>query len=176
MLAFATKITSGCFLQGLVQGNMTQEEAESCYRLVKTKLSLTPLGGNLPPPELRCCELPRGEERVLRVPGLNARDGNTVVTVYHQGSPGTLASHATLELANLIMEEPAFDVLRTREQLGYTVFSMLRNTHGVLGFSITVCAQVGWKGSFFFFLFYELKCLLHLKKLKHNFSGMQVFS
>lgn len=39
------------------------------------------------------------------------------------------------------MEEPVFDVLRTREQLGYNVYATLRNTFGVLGFSITVDFQ-----------------------------------
>ena len=107
---------------------------------MKSKLSVSALKGV--PPELRCCELPRGEERVLRVDGLNTRDGNTAVTNYYQGGPGTMITHSVLELMNVLMEEPAFDVLRTREQLGYTVFSVFRNTHGVLGFSITVCAQV----------------------------------
>ncbi|XP_023349393.1 nardilysin [Eurytemora carolleeae] len=41
----------------------------------------------------------------------------------------------------MLMEEPVFDTLRTQEQLGYTVFNTLRNTHGVLGFSITVNTQ-----------------------------------
>jgi hypothetical protein len=40
------------------------------------------------------------------------------------------------------MEEPVFDVLRTQEQLGYNVYATLRNTFGVLGFSITVDFQV----------------------------------
>ena len=52
-----------------------------------------------------------------------------------------MRSHAVLELLNMVMEEPVFDVLRTKEQLGYSVFSTLRNTHGVLGLSVTVCAQ-----------------------------------
>lgn len=39
------------------------------------------------------------------------------------------------------MEEPVFDILRTREQLGYNVYATLRNTFGVLGFSITVDFQ-----------------------------------
>ncbi|KAJ8711272.1 hypothetical protein PYW07_008517 [Mythimna separata] len=34
------------------------------------------------------------------------------------------------------------DNLRTKEQLGYSVFSMMRYTFGVLGFSITVNTQV----------------------------------
>lgn len=39
------------------------------------------------------------------------------------------------------MEEPVFDILRTREQLGYNVNATLRNTFGVLGFSVTVDFQ-----------------------------------
>lgn len=40
-----------------------------------------------------------------------------------------------------LMEEPVFDILRTREQLGYNVYATLRNTFGVLGFSVTVDFQ-----------------------------------
>lgn len=40
------------------------------------------------------------------------------------------------------MEEPVFDSLRTKEQLGYSVFSMMRYTFGVLGYSVTVNTQV----------------------------------
>ena len=41
----------------------------------------------------------------------------------------------------MIMEEPLFNQLRTQEQLGYSVFCLLRDTFGVLGYSITVCTQ-----------------------------------
>lgn len=41
------------------------------------------------------------------------------------------------------MEEPCFDILRTQEQLGYSVFCSCRNTFGVLGFSVTVQTQAG---------------------------------
>ena len=54
---------------------------------------------------------------------------------------GTLKSHALSEMATMLMEEPVFNRLRTEEQLGYTVYSMLRNTFGVLGISISIYAQ-----------------------------------
>jgi nardilysin len=60
-----------------------------------------------------------------------------------QLAPGDLKSHAVVEMTNLLMEEPIFDRLRTQEQLGYQVFSMFRNTYGVLGVSVTICSQVG---------------------------------
>jgi nardilysin len=34
--------------------------------------------------------------------------------------------------------EPCFDTLRTKEQLGYTVHSGMRLTHGVLGFAVVI--------------------------------------
>jgi secreted Zn-dependent insulinase-like peptidase len=34
--------------------------------------------------------------------------------------------HAILQVFTMMMEEPVFDTLRTREQLGYSVFNTLR--------------------------------------------------
>ena len=59
-----------------------------------------------------------------------------------KGEPGTIKNHALAEMANMLMEEPVFNRLRTEEQLGYTVYCMLRNTFGVLGVSISIYAQV----------------------------------
>jgi len=42
-----------------------------------------------------------------------------------------------------MMEEPVFDILRTKEQLGYDVYPTLRDTFGILGFSVTVNCQAG---------------------------------
>lgn len=40
-----------------------------------------------------------------------------------------------------IIEEPLFDILRTKEQLGYNVGCSARNTFGVLGYTIKVDCQ-----------------------------------
>ena len=37
-----------------------------------------------------------------------------------------------------ILYEPVYNVLRTQEQLGYTVHSGMRLTHGILGFCVVV--------------------------------------
>ncbi len=39
------------------------------------------------------------------------------------------------------MEEPAFEYLRTKEQLGYSVYASSHNTLDTVGFSVTVCSQ-----------------------------------
>ena len=41
----------------------------------------------------------------------------------------------------MILEEPLFDTLRTKEQLGYSVNCCGTNTFGITGFTITVVAQ-----------------------------------
>ncbi|RVE46874.1 hypothetical protein evm_008435 [Chilo suppressalis] len=86
-------------------------------------------------------ELPIGERKV-RVMSLNPHSTNSIVTNYYQGEATTPKDTATLEVLMMLMEEPVFDMLRTKEQLGYSVFSMMRYTFGVLGFSITVNTQV----------------------------------
>lgn len=41
----------------------------------------------------------------------------------------------------MLIEEPLFDILRTKEQLGYDVYPTIRDTFGMLGYSITVNTQ-----------------------------------
>lgn len=42
----------------------------------------------------------------------------------------------------MLMDEPLFDNLRTKQQIGYDIYCLLRDTFGVLGFSITVYFQI----------------------------------
>lgn len=49
----------------------------------------------------------------------------------------------------MYIEEPLFDVLRTKEQLGYHVYCTVRDTFGILGYSITVNAQAGKNSTYF---------------------------
>jgi len=73
----------------------------------------------------------------------NKEDDNTVVTNYYQSGPASVEEYTKMELLLMKMEEPCFDVLRTQEQLGYSVFCTCRNTFGILGFSVTVQTQAG---------------------------------
>merc|ERR1719354_548015 len=136
---FCTDFLSHAFLQGLMQGNVTAAEAKQVDANVREVLGHKALH-----PEavtaVRCREILYGCH-FLQVDTLNMSDTNTLVTNYYQAGPGGIREHVILELISQIMEEPVFDTLRTREQLGYSVYSQLRNTFGVLGFSITVNTQ-----------------------------------
>lgn len=41
----------------------------------------------------------------------------------------------------MVMDEPVFNFLRTKEQLGYHVYCTNHNTYGILGLSVTVNTQ-----------------------------------
>ena len=41
----------------------------------------------------------------------------------------------------MMMDEPCFDILRTREQLGYGVFCDFKNTSGIIGICVIVATQ-----------------------------------
>lgn len=78
---------------------------------------------------------------VLSQLGKNAAEENSVVENYYQvglSSDATSVEKAVVDLLDQIFSEPCFDTLRTKEQLGYTVASGVRHTHGVLGFVVVV--------------------------------------
>ena len=94
-------------------------------------------------PNMRCRDLPSGEH-YLRVGCHDPKNTNTVVVNYYQfpKAKAGLADYTALMVASHIMEEPVFDVLRTKEQLGYSVYAAVRNTYATLGLVIYVNSQV----------------------------------
>jgi nardilysin len=138
--AHAAALLAHCAVDALVMGNVTAHEAA---QLSADAAAALPPGAGVPPEAW-----PR--ERVLRVPpggallfatARNAADDNSVAEVYFQiGTHALPSTHerACADLGSQLIGEPCFDALRTKEQLGYTVSSGVRLTHGVLGFAVTV--------------------------------------
>ncbi|XP_013167794.1 PREDICTED: nardilysin-like isoform X2 [Papilio xuthus] len=137
---FSRRLLSKMYLQVLVQGNMAWHAAIKISENALKNIEWDALAES-EFPELRVHQLPLGE-RKLRVLSLNPASTNSIVTNYYQAEVTTPKDTAILELLMMLMEEPVFDALRTKEQLGYSVFSMMRYTFGVLGFSVTVNTQV----------------------------------
>ncbi|QQP51802.1 Nardilysin (Narginine dibasic convertase) [Caligus rogercresseyi] len=113
--SFAGTFKKQIYIQGLVQGNVSPDEAKDYFQVAKGVLGESQ---TIPfPQEIRCNEIPLGE-KFMRVKGLHPKDSNTIVTNYYQHGPGNIRTHALLEILCLAMEEPVFDVLRSKEQLG----------------------------------------------------------
>ena len=132
-------LNSFVYIKGLVQGNMAKDEAIAMFEMVRDNLIKKNndgfCGKNL---EEEFNKIGKGE-MFLRVNGINRNDSNTVVKLYYQSDAAyTLKELVPLQIGLEFMEEPLFNVLRTQEQLGYSVHANLVNTGGILGTCITV--------------------------------------
>jgi secreted Zn-dependent insulinase-like peptidase len=73
--------------------------------------------------------------------------------VHYQYEASSLQTKILQEIALSFVKEPAFDYLRTKEQLGYIVMCLPDDHRGVLGMSILVQSNI--KNS------YELQKYVH---------------
>lgn len=67
---------------------------------------------------------------------------NSSIIVHYQYEKMSLATKVLQELALSFVKEPAFDYLRTKEQLGYIVMALSDDHRGVLGLSVLVQSNV----------------------------------
>lgn len=72
---------------------------------------------------------------------MNPSDVNTLTSNFYQIGPITIRTNILIDLLMMIAEEPLFDSLRSKEQLGYDVSCTLHDNHGILGYSILVNSQ-----------------------------------
>lgn len=137
-------------LRALVHGNSTRAGAIELQTQVEGLLSKCiqrPPSAAPESPRVRAQSLipPHTTELPVTTNGILLRDmsehdeeTNSAVEVYYQIGKSGYEDHAYVELLHQLMAEPLFDHLRTRQQLGYEVYCCMRDTHGVLGFSIAV--------------------------------------
>lgn len=85
-------------------------------------------------------KIPRGA-CYLRVQSFNPMDANSVTTNFYQIGAISFRTNVMIDLLMMIAEEPLFDILRNKEQLGYDVSCNLRDNYGILGYSIDVHSQ-----------------------------------
>uniref|UniRef100_A0A182QVQ5 Nardilysin n=1 Tax=Anopheles farauti TaxID=69004 RepID=A0A182QVQ5_9DIPT len=136
---FARTFFNGLKIQALVQGNILHESAAQVMHTVLSNLNASAIQ-DIKTIESKAREIPIGAH-YLTVANFRESDVNTVTTTFYQAGRVTPSLHACLELLVSLLEEPLFDVLRTKEQLGYDVSTTLRDNAGILGFSITVHSQ-----------------------------------
>ena len=67
---------------------------------------------------------------------------NNSLIVHYQHEEVSLTTKILQDLAHSFVKEPAFDYLRTKEQLGYIVMCLNDDHRGVVGFSVLVQSNV----------------------------------
>ncbi|KAG8889415.1 Insulinase (Peptidase M16) [Tulasnella sp. 332] len=135
------ELLSRLHIQAFVHGNMEKDEAYGILRLAEEVL----MTRTLTPSELlsdRSLLLPPACNYVLELPVSNKDEVNSALTYYLQVGDVTDARlRATLGLLAHIASEPAFNQLRTNEQLGYIVSSGTWSASGSLGWRVVVQSE-----------------------------------
>lgn len=136
---------TGCTV--MAAGNTSREELQSWAEACVSQ-RLRPEAQPLV--EMDVVQLERGKTVVCLETALDATQKNSALEVYWQipgrdglrWEEGRSKLRMFLELLEEVMSEPLFDSLRTKQQLGYSVSCMQRDTDGVLGFTVTILSAV----------------------------------
>ncbi|KAL4365106.1 hypothetical protein AHAS_Ahas07G0072900 [Arachis hypogaea] len=140
LIAFIPELRSKLYIEGLCHGNIS-EEVIDISNIFKTNFIVNPL-----PVELRHAEhvicLSSSANLVRDVCVKNKSEKNSVVELYFQIEQdlglGSIKLKALIDLFEEVVDEPLFNQLRTKEQLGYVVECSLRLTYSVFGFCFCV--------------------------------------
>jgi len=138
LVSFVKQYVEDAAVDGLIQGNLDRTQAlaivdklrsgirsDHQYNLYRNERVLT-----IP----ECSPL-------IKVRGVNANDENSMVTMYLQFGRSSVDRCVLAELIHYMMCEPCFDILRTKKQLGYSVYVEDHDTAGVVGLTVNVQTQ-----------------------------------
>lgn len=128
-------------IEMLAHGNISADKALELLEQVESHLGAKPLPEHETLPS-RSLLLPPGSNTAWKLPVRNRENVNSSLEYYVQvGNPVDVKLRATLSLFAQIAHEPCFDQLRTKEQLGYLVFSGARRNVGTMGFRVIVQSE-----------------------------------
>ncbi|CAI0401778.1 unnamed protein product [Linum tenue] len=135
--AFIPELLSQLYVEGLCHGNLLEEEALGIANIFRTNFPVQPLPVDMRHKEYVVC-LPAGANLVRDVNVKNKSETNSVLELYFQIEPEegseVFKLKALIDLFDEIVEEPLFNQLRTKEQLGYVVQCSPRVTYRIYGF------------------------------------------
>ncbi|KAI4457948.1 nardilysin [Holotrichia oblita] len=140
--AFIPQILSKMHIECLLHGNVNKEKALELVEIVENRLTESINMSPLLPRQLllnRELKLENGCNYLYEVQ--NHVHRSSCIELYYQCGLQNTVNNMMLELFAQIVNEPCFNVLRTKEQLGYIVFSGIRRSNGVQGLRIIVQSE-----------------------------------
>lgn len=136
---FANEFLKQLKVQVLVQGNVSKPTAMKVGDIITRNLDCSDVDKNSSL-DCRARKLPSGSN-VFYVKSMLPNDKNSTTTNYIQIGSSSIRLQCLTEFIEKILEEPLFDILRTQEQLGYSVSCSHRFNHGIIGLTVTVQSQ-----------------------------------
>ena len=122
---FSKRLLSSFYLEILVHGNVSIQGAKDISSILVDGLNPSPPPMSLIP-ALRIVELQNGETCVHRMKEPNEGNTNSCIEFLLQIGPLNLKDVSILALVHQLLKEPAFNELRTNEQLGYIVHTTIK--------------------------------------------------
>lgn len=141
LLNFIPLIFKQTFVEGLIHGNFTQSQALEVISMVQNSIKSNSL---LKSQKIKARSYILPSDRTFRFEKTlpDAKNTNSCIQYFVQiGEAGNRELNAYGELLANLMKEPAFDVLRTKEQLGYIVFSGILEARTTFGLRIIVQSE-----------------------------------
>ncbi|VDM44124.1 unnamed protein product [Toxocara canis] len=129
-------------VEALVYGNSTEDETLKMVEEITAELKTVP---NVRP--LFTCEVHQNREheipqgRAFVYKGFQSTHANASINLVMQTGLQSTRDNVLLELIVQLAAEPAFNQLRTNEQLGYIVHTGARRSHGTQGLEMLVQGQ-----------------------------------
>lgn len=136
MMSMVPDLFKEVYVEGFVFGNASLKKAALMMDIVETALSNVGAKPASKADRMRLVNIAEGSDLVYHRE--NDVHKSCSVTTYYQCAFEDPRLNMLLELFEQIVNEPCFDILRTKEQLGYIVFSSVKNVSGVLGLQILV--------------------------------------
>ncbi len=133
VLTFAKGFLKHCHLEGLVHGNVSAQHAYDITSMVWSKTHPQQTNSmeatiTRAPLDKRVVQLSSGSSYLYSFPEFNEANTNSCVEIIFQMGALDLETNSTLALFGHLIREPAFNQLRTEEQLGYIVHSAIKTS------------------------------------------------
>ncbi|KAF7987713.1 hypothetical protein HCN44_003576 [Aphidius gifuensis] len=137
---FVPQLLQKMFVECLLHGNITESDALDTTKIIRDKLMtnkrpIVPLLAKQLMLYREIC-LDNGCQFLYELDNIHHKSSCT--EIYYQCGVQSTENNMNLELLVQLISEPCFNVLRTKEQLGYIVFSGVLRTNGAQGLRIIV--------------------------------------
>ncbi|XP_075072253.1 insulin-degrading enzyme isoform X1 [Mixophyes fleayi] len=140
--AFIPQLLSRLHVEALLHGNITKQTALGIMQMVEDTLiehaHTKPL---LPSQLVRYREVQLPDKGWFVYQQRNEVHNNCGIEIYYQTDMQSTSENMLLELFCQIIAEPCFNTLRTKEQLGYIVFSGPRRANGIQGLRFIIQSE-----------------------------------
>lgn len=146
LVGHAKRVFQQIFMEAFLYGNIDQERALAVAKAVIDCVHEQPFSFPVAASQrywmARQIKLPASTECILQKRDPNPDNANCGLDSVYQVGEETLLERVKLALFSQIVQEPLFSQLRTKEQLGYTVFSTPARSSGVQFFRVILQSNV----------------------------------